>query len=757
MSDKLKTEGDRVKRTLKFVQILLDISNDLASSDSLDDALEKLVAITTKTIGAERGTIFLNDKRTDELYSRFLKNSLPYEIRIENNLGIAGWVFTNGDSSIINDAYADERFNKNIDKKTGFKTRNILCTPIRTTKGELIGVSQILNKNNGDFNESDLDLLEAMTDQASIAIQKNLIIKEMEESRKQELEFLDVVTKVSSELNLAPLLEIIISTISKMLHAERSTLFLNDETNKELFAELGEGLERSCIRFGNHLGIAGAAFTSGKTVNIRHAYADLRFNPAFDRQTGFFTRSVLCMPVRNKHGKIIGVTQVLNKRGGPFGEEDEARLAAFTSQISIAIENAKLFEDVQNIKNYNESMLQSMSNGLITIDETGKITTCNRSAMHILKLKQAEHILNVPVQKFFVGNNKWIAEKVLKSSEEHNHEELLDAELFINSEKHSVNINILPLISSANKKLGSMLIFEDISKEKRMKSTISRYMDATLTDKLLGDKEDVLGGSLRVVTILFSDIRSFTTLSEDIGPQETVHLLNEYFTLMVDCIQDEGGILDKFIGDAIMALFGIPFSHQDDPDRAVRTALAMMHRLNLFNQKRVQENKKPIKHSIGLHTDTVISGNIGSPKRMDYTVIGDGVNLAARLESACKQYGVEILISESTLSKLKGHYQTREIDRVVMKGKSHPVAIYEVLDHHTPQTFPNIHEVIEQFNKGITTYKQRNWDAAITHFQNSLELHPQDPCATVYLERCEKLKAKPPGKEWNGTWVMVDK
>jgi adenylate cyclase len=149
MSDKLKTEGDRVKRTLKFVQILLDISNDLASSDSLDDALEKLVAITTKTIGAERGTIFLNDKRTDELYSRFLKNSLPYEIRIENNLGIAGWVFTNGDSSIINDAYADERFNKNIDKKTGFKTRNILCTPIRTTKGELIGVSQILNKNDG--------------------------------------------------------------------------------------------------------------------------------------------------------------------------------------------------------------------------------------------------------------------------------------------------------------------------------------------------------------------------------------------------------------------------------------------------------------------------------------------------------------------------------------------------------------------------------------------------------------------------------
>ena len=160
----------------------------------------------------------------------------------------------------------------------------------------------------------------------------------------------------------------------------------------------------------NDMGIAGAVFTSGQTINIPHAYADLRFNPAFDRKTGFFTRSILCVPVVNKANRIIGVTQVLNKRGGVFTHEDESRLRAFTAQISVALENARLFDDVQTIKNYNESMLDSMSNGVLTLDDEGKIITCNAAGLRIMQVTEAG-IIGKNVEEYFLRRECLAARK----------------------------------------------------------------------------------------------------------------------------------------------------------------------------------------------------------------------------------------------------------------------------------------------------------------------------------------------------------
>ena len=306
-------------------------------------------------------------------------------------------------------------------------------------------------------------------------------------------------------------------------------------------------------------------FTSGNTVNIPHAYADLRFNPAFDKQTGFFTRSILCVPVVNKSAKVIGVTQVLNKRGGPFTGKDESRLKAFTAQVSIALENAKLFDDVQTMKNYNESMLESMSNGVITMDDEGVIVTCNTAGLHILKVDESA-IIGASAKDFFAGANAWILEKIDTVNESQEQEIFMDADVEVPGDEEddpaetvSANITILPLVNETDqqKTLGALLMIEDISSEKRMKSTMSRYMDPGIAEQMLAAGEDVMGGTESVCTVLFSDVRSFTTLTEKLGPQGTVSLLNEYFTLMVDCIQAEDGMLDKFIGDAIMAAFGV--------------------------------------------------------------------------------------------------------------------------------------------------------------------------------------------------------
>ena len=159
-----------------------------------------------------------------------------------------------------------------------------------------------------------------------------------------------------------------------------------------------------------------SVFTSGKSINIPYAYADLRFNPSFDKRTGYFTRSILCTPIINKYGKVIGVTQVLNKRGGPFTAEDESRLRAFTAQISIALENANLFADVQRMKNYSEAMLESMSNGVVTIDEAGKIATCNAAGLRILRTSAAR-LLQKPAAGIFIGDNAWMLDRVKQVGE----------------------------------------------------------------------------------------------------------------------------------------------------------------------------------------------------------------------------------------------------------------------------------------------------------------------------------------------------
>ena len=682
-----------------------------------------------------------------------------------NTSGIAGAVFTSGKGEIIADAYKDDRFNRKIDEQTGFKTRNIVCAPVKTVTGNVIGVTQALNKKGGAFTPDDLNLLEAIATQAAVALQSTQYVERMKKSREKEMEFLDVVSDVTSELELGTLLAKVMSEATRMLDADRSTLFLNDDKTDELFSRVAMGDSIGEIRLPNHMGIAGTVFTSGKTVNIPYAYADLRFNPAFDKKTGYFTRSILCVPIINKNAKTIGVTQVLNRRGGPFTDEDEQRLKAFTAQVSIALENAKLFEDVQNMKNYNESMLESMTNAVITMNEDGKIVTCNAAGLRIMRVT-VDDVLDKQADEFFAGANAWLIERVKKVEESLEQNLLMDAELEFGDEDEketiSANVTVLPLIgeddNQKEKKLGAMIMIEDISTEKRMKSTMSRYMDPGIADQLMSDGggEEFLGGKSSEITVLFSDIRSFTTITEALGAQGTVQMLNDYFTIMVDCITREGGMLDKFIGDAIMAGFGIPVAHDDDEDRAVRAAIAMIVELWEWNVERAAKGLDPIDHGVGLNTGMVVSGNIGSPKRMDYTMIGDGVNLAARLESACKQYSARLLISEFTKAKLKGTYKLRDIDMVVVKGKTEPVGVYEVLDYHTEETYPNLMDNVNYFNEGVKEYRAGNWDKGIGRFQEAIKANESDKLAQTYIERCEKLKKDPP-KDWDGVWVMTSK
>lgn len=743
---------------IKQLQMMLDVSRQVAALDTLDAVLDTLVSVAVAETRAERGTLFLHDSATGELFSRVAQGIKRHEIRILDNVGIAGAAFQAGEGLIIHDAYNDERFNREVDQETGYTTKSILAAPVRNAKGEVIGVAQVLNKKEGQFTEMDLAVLEGMTTQCAITLQSMQLVERMETTRQREIEFLNIVSDMTSELELTRLLQRVMSEATRMLDAERSTLFINDEKTNELFSHVGEGLDSVEIRLPNHLGIAGAVFVSGDTVNIPYAYADLRFNPGFDKQTGFFTRSILCVPVVNKAGKVIGVTQALNKRGGPFTEDDESRLKAFTAQIAIGLENAKLFGDVQAMKNYNESMLQSMSNGVITFDEEGENKTCNAAGGRIMRVDPAE-MLGKKADEIFGEDNQWLIEMIGRVEETDIGEALDDTELNVGEEKVSINVTVLPMQSGEETSLGTLVMIEDISDAKKAKSTLSRYMDPALAAQMLagGNQDDILGGKDTVATVLFSDVRSFTTITEQLGAQGTVALLNEYFEIMVDCISEQGGMLDKFIGDAIMAAFGIPLGHDDDEDRGLIAGINMIKKLWEWNAEREARGEMPVDMGLGLNTGNIVAGNIGSSKRMDYTMIGDGVNLAARLESACKQYNARVLLSEFTVAKLKGVYRLRDIDKVVVKGKTEPVGVFECLDYHNDQTFPNLMDVLGSFNEGVKVYRNQEWDRAIGYFQDALKANENDKLSNTYIERCELMKANPPGDDWTGVWIMTEK
>jgi len=733
------------------------VARRISGLETLDQLLCALVEMTSIEVDCDRSTFFLYDPDTDDLFSRIAQDLRSREIRISANDGIAGAVYKSGKPVIVADVSVDPRFDPLVDEQTGYTTRHVMSVPLKTAIGEIVGVAECLNKNSGEFTQHDLRLISHIGELAVPALRSSRFIERMNLAREQEMRFLDVVTDITSEIDLDALLHRVMAEVTRILGAERSTLFLSDEKTNELFSRVAEGQQVNEIRLPNNVGIAGAVFTTGKTINIPHAYADLRFNPHFDKVTGFFTRSILATPLTNKSGKVIGVTQALNKIGGPFTHEDESRLKAFTAEVAIALENAKLFSDVQKMKNYNDSMLLSMADGVITLDCDHTIVTCNSAGLRILQCTNSD-ILQKKFNEFFTDKNSWLVERLAKVESEGRNDVQMDVEIEVAGKSTAVNISIVPLKTEAEQQLGTMMMFADISTEKRVKATMARYMDPTIAAQMFENADtDVLGGTSRRATILFSDIRGFTTLTEHLGATGTVAFLNEYFGLMVEVITKYEGMLDKFIGDAIMSAFGLPISHDDDEDRAVQCAIGMIRECQRWSGERVRANQLPVAMGIGINTDMIVSGNIGSARRMDYTLIGDGVNVASRLESACKAYSAQILISENTCRMLRGTYRMRDIDQVIVKGKTEPVRVYEILDYHTAETFPNMMDVLNYFNEGMTHYRNKNFLKSILQFEEALQRNPCDKLSQTYIDRCRLLLANSPGDDWQGIWEMHDK
>ena len=313
---------------------------------------------------------------------------------------------------------------------------------------------------------------------------------------------------------------------------------------------------------------------------------------------------------------------------------------------------------------------------------------------------------------------------------------------------------VSPMIAVVLAYLGSTSYVSIVEgREKRMiKGAFGKYVSPDVVDELMADPTRLkLGGDRKHISMLFSDLAGFTSMSEVLDPHKLVEVLCQYLDEMSAIVIEERGTVDKYIGDAIMALYGAPIELPNHATHCCRTAVRMQKRLSDLNRqwREADPTWPQLKVRIGLNTGNPVVGNIGGEKRFDYTALGDSVNLAARLEPACKTYGVGIMLAEQTRVEAGDTIKVRELDLLAVYGKKEPIRVFELLGMADEDLGAERTETLELYSKGLNAFRMRDFELALQYFKAGLEIDPGDGPSALYTERCEEYMVNPPPADWD--------
>ncbi|MEM8603467.1 MAG: adenylate/guanylate cyclase domain-containing protein [Cyanobacteria bacterium P01_H01_bin.121] len=821
--------GEVEQRLLKINQILAILELDTHDFELTLLAMLESIALKVKEImGVDQAALFLVDAERRDLWTIATRTptDTPTEIRIPADRGLMGTVVNRRESIMIGpDCYTDPRTVdiQEQDQAAGYRTYSVFIAPLINANNELVAVIQLSNKLDCNasvdqplaeppneslsqaalavlpphlasqgFTTADEQTLNAFTPSIGLILATYRTCDRVIQKQRATSALMDAIHSLNqSSLDLQATLRQVMNEAKHLMRADRGTLWLVDDDTRELWTTitLPNGDERE-LRIPVGVGFAGQVAQTGIPINVPF---DLYDHPhsgnsrKTDQETDFRTCSLLCMPIFNTYGDLIGVTQLVNKYKpgdypaydpntwpaapecwqASFNRSDMEFMQAFNIQAGVAIQNAKLFAKTKQQEQMQRDILRSLSNGVISTDREGRILAFNESAVTLLGCEHETELRGQFVRELMhlqEGDfSAYLAAALQGEREKDRQQYYPDQTLIVGDGQHNVHlaINAIAATQDPSKINGALVVMEDISGEKRLKSTMYRYMTQELAEELLKSDDTKLGGDRKDVSILFSDIRSYTTLTENMDAEDVVSLLNEYFESMVDAVFQYKGTLDKYIGDAIMAVFGSPLSLADHPWRAVLAAVEMRHRLKLFNQARAETNQKPIRIGIGISSGSVISGNIGCSKRMEFTAIGDEVNLSSRLEGASKLYGCDIIISEHTYQYCAEQIWARELDYIKVKGKTKPVFIYELLGLKEGPLAVDIttinFDLIGHYHQGRRYYLERQFAKAGQEFSKILTVNQDEKAASLQLRRCWYWLQNPPAADWDGAWEMREK
>ncbi len=506
--------------------------------------------------------------------------------------------------------------------------------------------------------------------------------KAQEKEQNQLRALRDVGSVINSSLDLQEVLEAVMDTIISLTGAERSFLMLYSEMSGELEVQVARNVDRKTIEASSFNISRSIAYSVAET-GIPVVTTDAQDDPRFASQQSIISyslRSVLCVPLIIKEN-IIGVIYADNRiASNIFGEDDRDMLAGFANQAAVAIENARLFSQIRThlanitqMKNLMDDVFDSITSGVITIDLYDRILLFNRAAEQILGVSGSivhDRDYQEVLKDIAVELQAYVNEVRLNGSQKTLE---LDTTIRQRPGLTTLNLTLAPLRDVQEETQGVALVVNDFSEKKRMES-VRRYLPPAMVDQIR-DLDAVQQPQRRQITTMFADIRGFSTYSEFLDPEKLIQTLNGYFTVAVQAISTYEGLTDKFMGDAVMALFNTTLNPQEDhAQRAVRTAWMMRNELAAYHETLPPDRR--LYFGIGLHTGEAVVGNVGSRFRKDYSAIGDAVNTAKRFQEFAAAN--QIILGDSVYQLAKDMVEVQAMEPVQLKGRQTFEKIYQL-------------------------------------------------------------------------------
>ena len=580
-------------------------------------------------------------------------------------------------------------------------------------EGELDSLQELQGLAESTDEPADSELLERLSRMLEATLSMEGWLRELEASAavlKAELDaqkkehaqltaLYDVSQVINSTLDLEQVLDLAMDQIIEVTSAERGFLMLTDREVGSLTFKVARHMDRETIAgpsFEISRSIVERVAEEGVPLLTTNAQADPRFRDQ-SSVVGFNLRSILCVPLLVKD-EVTGVVYVDNRiQTGRFAPRDRDLLVAFSNQAAVAIENARLFEDIRQrmneiatMKNRMDNIFGSMASGVLTTDNAGTVTTLNRAAEGILGQsgdeaigKHYRDVLAFPDDAALTG----LIEQAIDGQVQ-----LVGQELECDLARRgriTLSLSVSPLRDADNQTLGSAVVIDDLTEKRRLeeersreererkrtRGVLERYVHPTVVERLLSNPEELrLGGTKQELTVLFADIEAFSSFAEKVAPEILVRTLNDYLGLAAEAVLSQGGMLDKFLGDAVMGIFNWPESQEDHCLRAVRAALTITERASSLEVN--PEMGSLLSFKVGINVGEAVVGNVGIPQRSDYTAIGDSVNLAKRLQEHA-QPG-QILLSHAAYEMTRDDVDAVPLEPIRVKGRSGVEQVYEL-------------------------------------------------------------------------------
>ena len=659
-----------------YLSSLDELGEILIEADQIESVSSGILRLTLGTIMASKGAIFVFD-RDNSVLSELTSISIKEQFK---DCTLSEKFVEN----ISSYQYSHFEFDNSIDWIEGdlrnyLKSSNSKIIIPLFHKSKLLGILCIGEKFMSEkFTDIDYKILEIISNHLTEALFNYELLENVEQKKRElnikllELETLfDIGVAISSVLDVNELAEDVLFRAIGVLNASKG-MFIRQNDQSPILDIL------SMFNWGD------SKFLLSKKIDVLNKINDgdggliLTSNDKTELQKKLKENNLLIVPLRAKEN-LLGFMILCDKetRSGveDFNELDLDILTSLSNQAAVAMDNAKLFKEITEAKQFNESILGSIATGVITINVLGEVDSVNKAGENILKMDK-DRIINNHYM-FLFEKDPDVIEIITKTELSKKITTEINIPFLTASQETIVNVSAAPRIDINGNAEGLVIAIEDISDVSKVKNTFKRYVSKQVVDNLLEDETKLnLGGEEREVTILFTDIRGFTSMSENMEPEQVVMTLNEYFSEMIDIVFKHNGTLDKIIGDELMVVFGAPLAADDDTERALNTAVEMQNKIKELNDIRKQRGEDPVLVGAGINKGFVVSGNIGSRDMMDYTVIGDTVNLGSRLCSAAGPG--EIIVSKEVIKNQEDKFLFKELEPILVKGKKNKINIFKV-------------------------------------------------------------------------------